>query len=260
MMAKSRRRNNSKSIYTNSRSYSASSLGGFSRRVNREKKKVVNQSVVLIGFSILILIAFVFVIIPGFFKLTSNFFDSSTPFQQKDEIAPQVPIISAPPTATSSASIKISGFGEPKSELVLILNGQKEDSIEINEDGSFELGIQLDEGKNTIVAYSIDKAENESILTREYETLLDTKAPLLEISEPENGTTFESRANQSITLKGKTDPDTKIYVNKRVVFPNSDGDFEHTLRLEEGENKIEVKSEDKAKNSVKIDLIYNFKL
>ena len=225
--------------------------GGYSRRVNREKKKVVNQAIIMVVVSIVILLTFIFVIIPGFFKITENFFDSSTPFQQVDEIAPQVPIVSAPMVATSSANIKITGFGEPESELILILNGRKSDSIEIESDGSFEIGLVLEEGDNTISAYSIDKAGNESSVTREYKTLLDSKAPELEIIEPSDGSLFESRANQSITLKGKTDADAKIYVNKRVVFPNSDGEFEYTLRLEEGENKVEVLAEDKAKNSTK---------
>ena len=118
----------------------------------------------------------------------------------------------------------------------------------------------MEEGDNTISAYSIDEAENESSMTREYKTLLDTKAPELEILEPGDGDSFESRANQSITLKGKTDVGAKIYVNKRAVFPNSDGEFKHTIRLEEGENKIEVLAEDKAKNSTKMELVFNFKL
>jgi uncharacterized protein YfaP (DUF2135 family) len=253
-MAKTRKR-----IKPKTRNVTASS-GTYSRRVHREKKKVMNQTITIVVVAIVILLAFIFVIIPGFFRITSDFFDSSTPFQQADEIAPQVPIISAPPTATSSASIKVTGFGEPESELILVLNGRKDDSIKIESDGSFEVEVVLEEGENNISAYSIDEAENESTVTREYKTLLDTEPPELEIIEPVDGSLFQSRANQSITLKGKTDVGSRIYVNKRVVFPDSEGEFEHTFRLEEGENKIEVVSEDKAKNSAKIDLVYNFKI
>jgi len=228
--------------------------------MNSEKKKVIRQTITIVAVAIVVLLVFIFIIIPGFFKLTGDFFDSSTPFQQSDEIAPQVPIFSAPPAATSSANIKVTGFGEPESELILVLNGRKNDSITINEDGSFEIGLLLDEGENTIAAYSVDKAENESTTTRDYITILDTEAPNLEILEPADGSSFESRINQSITLKGKTDVGVKVYINNRVVFPNDEGEFEHSILLAEGENKIEVHVEDKAKNATKINLVFNFKL
>lgn len=259
-MSKIRRRINPISRILNTSSYKNTPSGVYSRRMNSEKKKVVHQTITIVVIAIVVLLAFVFIIIPGFFKLTGDFFDSSTPFQQADMIAPQVPILSAPPAATSSANIKVTGFGEPESDLILVLNGRKDDSIKINEDGSFEIGIILDEGENIIAAYSVDKAENESAATRDYNTLLDTQAPSLEILEPADGTSFESRAKQSINLKGKTDVGAKIYINNRVVFPNDEGLFEHSILLVEGENKIEVHAEDKAKNSTKIDLVYSFKL
>lgn len=234
--------------------------GVYSRRVSSEKKKVVHQTVILLLVAFVVLLAFIFIVIPGFFKITGDFFDSSTPFQQVDNIAPQVPIISAPPTATSSANLKITGFGEPESDLILVVNGKKDDSIKISDDGSFEIGLILDEGENLISAYSVDEAKNESSITREYKTLLDTEAPKLEIIEPADGSSFESRSKQSINLIGKTDSGAKIYINKRVVFPNDDGEFEHTILLVEGDNKIEVQAEDKAKNSTKLELTYHFKL
>lgn len=249
-----------RSRLSRSRTYRGASNMGTSRRFNREKKKVMRQTIIMAIVSIIVLLIFIFVIIPGFFRLTTNFFDSSNPFQQSDNIAPQVPLISSPVTATSSAKLKVVGFGEPESDLIVVLNGSKEEPLKISEDGSFELDITLDEGENTISAYSIDKAENESGLTRDYIVLLDTSVPKLEISEPEDGASFESRANQSVTLKGSTDTDAKIYVNRRVVFPNDEGDFEHTLRLEEGENTIEIKAEDKAKNSTTLELKLNFAL
>lgn len=258
-MIKDRRRSNISSRVNTRQIYTTNAGAASSRRVNSEKKKIVHQTFLLIIFSFIILIAFIFVIIPGFIRLTGDFFDSSTPFQQKDEIAPQIPIISAPPAATSSAQLKVNGFGEPESDLILVLNGRKEGAIKINGDGSFEVGLTLDEGENNISAYCIDKSENESDTTREYMTLLDTEAPKLEVAEPKDGSSFESRAQQSIKIKGTTDKGAKIYVNKRAVFPDEEGNFEHSFMLAEGENKIEVMAEDKAKNSTIVNLTYNFK-
>jgi hypothetical protein len=234
-----------------------------SRRVRREKKKVLSQSVIMIGIAIVIFFTFIFVIIPNFFNFISNFLDSSTPFQETDETAPQIPIISAPINATNSADLKITGFGEPESFIVFVINGEKQEKITVSQEGAFEVPIILESGENKINAYSVDEAKNESSITKDYITFFDNKAPSIEISQPEDGSSFETRSNQSITITGKTDEDevgTKIYVNDRVVFPKDDGSFSYSFRLEEGENKLEVRAQDKAGNSNKIELTYNFSL
>lgn len=234
-----------------------------SRRIRREKKKVMSQSIMMIIVAIALFLTFIFVIIPNFFNFITNFLDSSTPFQEVDDIAPQIPIISAPANATNSGQIKISGYGEPEASVIFVINGSKQDKITILEDGSFEAPINLEEGENKISAYSVDAAENESSQTKDYITFFDTKAPNIEITEPEDGASFETRNNQSITIKGKTGEDelgTKIYINDRVVFPKEDGSFSYTLRLNEGENLVEVRAQDKAGNSNKLELKYNFRL
>lgn len=234
-----------------------------SRRVRREKKKVLSQSIMMIGVAIVLFFTFIFVIIPNFFNFVTNFLDSSTPFQETDEIAPQIPIISAPVSATNSAQLKVTGYGEPESFVIVVFNGSKEEKITVNKDGSFEVPLELSEGENKLSAYSVDAAENESTLTKEYVVLFDVKPPTLEITDPENGATFQSRANQSITINGKTDEDetgTKIYVNEKLVFPKPDGTFSYTYRLNEGENKLEIRAQDKAGNTNKIEVTYTFSL
>ncbi len=234
-----------------------------SRRVRKEKKKVVSQSIMMIGVAVVLFFTFIFVIIPNFFNFVTNFLDSSTPFQETDEIAPQIPIISAPVSATNSAQLKLTGYGEPESFVVIVFNGSKEEKITIDKDGSFEASLNLSEGENKLSAYSIDAAENESTLTKEYLILLDAKPPTLEITEPKDGASFQSRANQSITITGKTDENetgTKIYVNEKLVFPKPDGTFSHVYRLNEGENKLEIRAQDKAGNTNKIEVKYTFSL
>ncbi len=232
----------------------------YSRRVNREKKKMFKQTALFVIVAIIVFLVFIFVVIPAFFNLVTNFFDSSTPFQEVDEIAPQVPIISAPVVATSSAQIIITGFGEPESQLIVVLNGEKQDEITIADDGSFKTDITLDDGDNILTAYSRDEAKNESTLTREYHVVLDTEAPKLEILNPENESSYEGRSNQEVSLEGQTDEDAKVYVNAHIVFPDDEGKFHYTFHLHEGENLVEVVAKDKAGNSSKIELKFNFKL
>ena len=234
-----------------------------SRKIRKEKKKAIAQSIIMIAVAIILFFAFIFVIIPGFFNLFTNFLDSSSPFQETDTIPPQIPIVSAPISATNSAQLKVTGFGEPESFVIFVLNGSKQEKVKIATDGSFEVPITLTEGENVLRAYGVDDAQNESATTKDYVTLFDTTAPILEITEPTDGTKFESRANESVTIQGKTDDGetgTRIYINDRVVFPKDDGTFSYTYRLSEGENKLQIKALDRAGNSSELEITYFFSL
>ena len=209
-----------------------------------------------------ILLAFLFVVLPSFIGFVNNFFNSADPFQQTDAIPPQIPIVSAPVSATNSATLVISGFGEPVSQLVAVHNGAKQEALTIAEDGSFKQEIELQDGENTLSFYSIDEAKNESALTKDYSVLFDAAPPVVAILEPADGSSFESRAQQTITLKGEVQEEwgAKVYINSRVIFPKEDGLFSYAIRLEEGENTIEVRAEDKAGNTSTTTVKYNFKL
>lgn len=234
-----------------------------SRRIRKERKKVVLQSVLMIIVALVLFLTFIFVIIPGFFNVVTNFLDSSSPFQEVDDIAPQIPIISAPVVATNNAQLTISGYGEPESFVIFILNGAKQDRVQINNEGAFEVSITLVDGENKISAYSTDQVENESSVTREYIVLLDTKPPSIEVTDPKDGSSFETSSNQSIIIKGtvgENEEGTKVFINERTVYPENDGTFSYTYNLKEGENKLEVTAIDKAGNSNKTEVTYSFRL
>lgn len=224
-----------------------------SRKVRKEKQKAVRQTVALLGFAVVTLLVFVFIIIPIFINGFNSFLDSSNPFEQEDKIPPQVPIISAPVEATFSAQIAVSGFGEPESKLIFILNGEKFDELTIAEDGTFEAELDLIEGENTIAAYSVDEAGNESEVSRTFTTLQDATDPLLDVSNIEDGMTVETRKNQNFSVEGTTDPGAKVYINGRVVFPNSEGGFRQSVLLAEGENILLIEAVDKAGNRTSVE-------
>lgn len=220
----------------------------------------MSQSVMILFISIGLLLTFLFVIIPAFFNFVTNVLNSGSPFQETDEIPPQIPIISAPVSATSSAQLKLSGFGEPESEVIVVLNGSKLDEVIVSEEGEFSLELSLEDGENTIAAYSRDAAENESSLSREYTTVFDNSPPKLEDISPEDGSLIETRENQSIQITGLTDEESgvRIYINERLVFPKPDGTFSYTYRLEEGENPIKIVARDQAGNENTAEVTYTF--
>jgi hypothetical protein len=230
-----------------------------SRLVKTERKRLLRQTLVLGGVSILLLLLFVFVVLPGFIRIVNRFLDQPV-WQQVDEIPPQVPQLAAPPAATNSARLVLTGYGEPESDLVVLVNNSRVAKEEITDEGDFEVIIQLEEGENRISTYAVDAAGNESALSREYIILLITTPPSLEINSPEEGKQFEGRQEQEITLEGTTDEQVRVYVNNRLTFPDEEGRFRQTVRLEEGENKIEIKAEDRAGNVTELELIVHFRL
>jgi hypothetical protein len=220
-----------------------------SRLATREQKKLVSQTILMFFGAIAVILLFIFVILPGFIKIINAVFGGGQDFEVSDSFVPQVPIINTPLEATSSASLIISGYGEPESQITTTLNGQEDEKVTVKEDGTFEMTITLSEGENAFTLFATDGADNESSPTKKYVVFLDTVAPALEVTSPEDGQSIVGKANQSIKVTGRTDEQTKIFVNNRAVYPDSEGNFEYPLRLEEGANTVVIKAVDRGGNT-----------
>jgi len=229
-----------------------------SRKTKTESQQALRQSLLLLAVSIILLLAFIFVILPAVIKFASKSSDTSN--TGKDNLPPQMPMIAAPVTATFSATLKISGYGEKDSELVALDNGSEITRQTIaDEQGQFEIELPLQDGPNSITFYAVDKSGNESDVTKAYAILLDNAAPTIELETPTDGQQFELRKNQNITVKGKTEPEAKVYVNGRLTRANQEGSFSTNLLLNEGENTLALKAEDAAGNFTEQTLKVNFK-
>lgn len=229
-----------------------------SRLIEKEEKKAVRQSIFYVCLSILLVIGFLLYGLPLFFSLFLKIFGGGS-VSQTNDFPPQVPVLSAPVNATSSANLPIIGYTEAQVEVIIVRNGSQIDSVTADDKGAFEVEVTLEKGTNTIAAFS-KKDKLESDLSKEYNVVLDTEKPLLEVDEPKDGQEFESRANQTITIKGKTDKDAKVSINGRIVYPLSDGTFSSSFQLQEGENTIEFIALDAANNETKVERKVKFKL
>lgn len=231
-----------------------------SRLVRKERQKLVRQTLLLITASIIILLGFIFVVIPGFIRLINAFLSDTSSLNPSDTLPPQVPILSAPIQATNSAQLRIVGFGEPNSTVVFLLNGSKDQEVTISDGGEFSVETSLLEGENTVSAYSIDEAENESEVSKSYLVLLDTEKPTLELESPTDDQEIRGRTNQDLTIKGKTEPKARIMINDRLVFPNQDGEFTHRIRLSEGDNTLKFVVTDQGGNTLEEEISVKFSL
>lgn len=230
-----------------------------SRLTKHQQRKLVKQTFLIALAAIIILVSFVVFIVPGLVQLAGNALNESGVTENQDQVPPQTPILSAPPAATNSAKLSINGFGEAGAEAVLILDLEEVGRTEINEEGQFEFDLPLKEGENELVVYSIDQAENESRQTRNYLITLDTEAPSIELEQPQDGESFELRKNQLIEIKGKTEPNSRVFINERLVYANDEGSFSTRFQLSEGENKIKFRVIDQAGNVSEKEMTVNFR-
>ncbi|MBU1033872.1 hypothetical protein KKI22_02860 [Patescibacteria group bacterium] len=232
-----------------------------SRLVKREKSKIQKQTFLFVFFGIVFLLLFIFLIVPGLIRIFFSIIDKDSPFEEKDTVPPQVPVLSTIPfEATYSANLNLRGFAEPKSKVVFLLNSEKNAEIDVAEDGQFEYEINLNDGENELSIFGVDEMGNESLKTRSYLITRDSEAPSLEIEEPKDGTKIELKKNRTLTIKGKTEAEAKVLINGRLVLADKEGNFSSNYYLNEGKNELKFEVTDKAKNKTERSIEVEFQL
>jgi len=229
-----------------------------SRLANKQKKELTKQSLVLLLLSIFIGVLFLVVILPGAIKLFFEVLDKRTVIEQESQLPPQAPIIASPPEYTNSSSLELSGFSEPNSLVKVLLNQQEYDSVNVDDEGSFKLNIELNQGDNFITLFTFGNNELESQRVT-YDVVLDTETPPIKMGNPEDGQKFETKENQTITVEGETEPQAKVYINNRLVLADSEGLFNYRYYLSDGDNKIEIKVVDEAGNEAETELTVHYR-
>ena len=79
-----------------------------------------------------------------------------------DVVPPQTPVISALPEATNSATLKVEGYTESKSEVEYFVNGRRVITEQADESGFYKANLNLEEGDNLLKVRAKDEAGNES--------------------------------------------------------------------------------------------------
>lgn len=232
-----------------------------SRLVKREKSKIEKQTFYYLFFGIVILLLFIFLIVPNLIKLFFSVIDKDSPFVDKDTVPPQVPILSsAPVEATFSATLNLKGFAEPKSKVIFLVDSTKTAEVQVADDGQFEHELALADGQNELSIFGVDEAGNESLKTKTYLIARDSQAPTIEITEPKDGSVIELKKNRTVTIKGKTEPEAKVMINDRLVLADKDGNFSSNYYLAEGKNELRFVATDKATNKTELTIEVEFRL
>lgn len=232
----------------------------FSRLALKEEKRNVRQAVIYISLTLILILGLIFFGIPGLIKiavLLDNLRTSSQPLESQDAVPPAPPIILTTYEATNSADLSLSGFAEAGSTVEIYLNNSLVKKLIVGNDGSLNVeGLTLVEGQNEIYALATDNFNNKSAESERAIVLYDNTPPSLEITQPEDKSTYEE---SSVEIIGRTEPEANLFINDHLVVLDKEGNFKYTLNLSLGENAITIKAVDKAGNQTegKLILIYS---
>lgn len=121
----------------------------------------------------------------------------------------------------------------------VVVNNQ---AVTVQEDGTFNREVILQEGDNTIRVEATDDVGN--VTAAEKLVHLKTQAPALSLSV-NDGATFQQ---STIQVTGRTDAGSTVLVNNQLVTVSPLGEFQTTLNLGNGSNTVSVESRDLAGN------------
>lgn len=159
------------------------------------------------------------------------------------------PVITAPTESfiTNKAELTVTGTASPTTTIELLQNGEAAGSVEVNENGQFEIPVTLVEGNNEFkVTSTLDgrkTGESEPV-----SVVLDTVSPTITILSPTNG---EKITRESVTVTGTVDDANLDFVNVNgQAVSVSEGKFSKRILLDNGTNDIEVVAQDLAGNLV----------
>lgn len=166
----------------------------------------------------------------------------------QDKTPPAPPQLEEPPPRFSrEGKVAFSGRSEADSIVIVIQNDVAIQEIKVGNTSKFTASVSLLEGENSITFLAKDQAGNQSGNSPTYKISFDLTPPELTISKPEDGASFYP-PEQTVTFEGKTEKDTQIKINDRLVIVSQDGSFSQKIKLSEGENSFTVVAEDSAEN------------
>ena len=233
-----------------------SRLAGNSRKARFEQTQLVRQTVVLGVLTVAVIATFILVVMPAVLRFIGS--RGSTVISDDSGQVPQIPLVSAPVNATSSATLVLNGFSQKGNIIVLLNNNHEIKRVNVSDDGAFSSEISLNEGENKLAAYAIAENNKQSEVTQEYTVQYVKEPPKLDISEPTDNQSISGRKNQNLTVKGTTKKNAKVYINDRLIFTNADGTFSTLYHLNNGANELTIKAVDEAGNTTEKKLTVNF--
>jgi len=157
------------------------------------------------------------------------------------------PTITAPTEnlITNEAELTVTGTASPTTTVELVQNGEAAGSVEVSENGQFEIPVTLVEGTNEIKVTSTleGRATGESSPVT---VVLDTANPTIAITAPVDG---DKVNRETVTVTGTVEDANLDFVKVNgQAAAITDGKFSKRILLDNGANNIKVIAQDLAGN------------
>lgn len=162
------------------------------------------------------------------------------------------PVLNIPYEATNTAVIKISGFAQPRTKVEIYIDDNLQTTVDTKDDGAFLAeNIQLLLELNNINAKTVDEKGGKSLPSKTIRIIYDNQKPKLELSKPEDNQVIKD-GDKKITILGNTEPGNDIWVSGVKIVVNSEGSFNQTIGINDGENDLIIQATDKAGNTTSL--------
>ena len=229
-------------------------------RLDQHRKKQFTSKILTVSIILIAIVIFIFFIGIKLLLNASVFIanltqpDVKIEEQKPDDFYGTIHIDSIP-IATNSAEIIIEGTALNFDILKVYLNKDKVKESNVLSD-SFTLKIgNLTKGENEIYVIAEEEKNNEKKTSKTHFVIYKDSKPKLEINEPKDNS---KTSKNEINVIGETDKETEVRINGFPVVIDANLSFEKSVKLNEGENTINLEAEDIAGNIEKkeIKIIY----
>ncbi len=220
------------------------------RRATIQEKKAKKQGMIAVVFGVIILLVFVFVLVPMLFDLAvRSARQGSGPTLQADTLPPQRPVMNPLPPFSKETEYELKGYTEADAQVSLVIDGVEAMVSRADDDGAFSFTFSLTEGEHDIWTVAQDEAGNVSPESERYAVTVDVTAPTVSLESPTNGQVFTLPRERVLTIKGKVSEAGIVFVRGSRVSTDSEGNFSTTMSLGEGANEITYYAQDFAENT-----------
>lgn len=221
-----------------------------SRLERVRSRKAGKQGITYLILAILLIIVTIAWGLPAVAKITGILIKTDTNPIEITEERPTPPIFSDIPEATYSAKVRIAGYAQPGLEVILYMNGAEYERQLISESGTFNFDkVPLTEGPNDAYAYTTTAHDLRSEQSKTYTITVDSTLPVVTIESPRDGDVFRGQSQRITNIVGSvSELGSKVYIGDRMLIVQSDGKFNLTYQLIEGDQELQIKAIDKAGN------------
>ncbi len=157
-----------------------------------------------------------------------------------DTMPPKITILEPQFDFTNKEDLVINGVTEPG---ILVTCGSSMTTS--NSKGQFTLKVKLTPGLNTLKVQALDSAGNKGEVT--ISITLDVSPPFLKLDS--SLSSWMEVNTETLEVKGEVEIGANLTINGVSVSYDSQGNFSYTVRLQEGNNSIQIVAVDKAGNT-----------